>query len=189
MNVRSAINPPNFNCLELSDDTLSTALSLMNNGVTSINCAFVSLLRPITLNEATIGSAVEAFNVREILLFGSASCVSTYARSNNSLVVTLLKINRLLVYCLSSKLSKVLWNSCETSHSKQVSTDNRVWNLKVPLVINMSDGEESLLNTSFFLYKLVVGRRFLLLFLCCFPFLNILLVVSLCCVIVSFTAL
>ena len=77
MKVRSDMSPPNFNCLELSDDTLSTALSLTNNGVTSISCALVSLLRPITLNEATIGSAVEAFNVREILLFGSASCERT----------------------------------------------------------------------------------------------------------------
>ena len=50
--------------------------------VTSIKLRFESLLVPIILNDATIGSTVEALSVREILSFSLANCDNTYTRSN-----------------------------------------------------------------------------------------------------------
>ena len=75
--VRSGCNAPSFSCFALLADMLTTPLSFANSGVTSMSCAPVVLLRPIILNEAIIGSTVDAFNVFEIRLLGSASCERT----------------------------------------------------------------------------------------------------------------
>ena len=61
------------------------------------------------------------------------------------------------VYLLAAEFPKALWRTCETGDGEHHTSQQRVGHFQIPVVLDMTHGEETIPHAALFLHYLVVG--------------------------------